>query len=311
MSPAAKADLAFVTNQESSELSVVDLETGDEIRRISVPGNPAGVAVAETLGSAFVVAPKTKTLYRLSLSDGQRQAELDLDGGPIGVAVDEERARVFVTDWYNARIWVVNAQQTETLLVETTLTTGSAPAGIELSPDARWLVAADRDADQLSVFDAETLKPHRTIPVGHRPFGVGFMPDGRAVSVDVGSNTVTIVDPRSGKVQGQVRTGERPYCVTFAAGRGFVSNQYADTVTVFDLKTLKPTATIEVGEYPEGIDASSDGRHVVVANWFSNSLTIIDAKSLEAVRNVALGGDGPRAFGQFISGKPAPATGTD
>jgi YVTN family beta-propeller protein len=57
---------------------------------------------------------------------------------------------------------------------------------------------------------------------------------------------------------------------------------------------------IDVGEYPEGIDASADGAHIYVANWFSNTLSVIDTVTL-AVTGEATTGDGPRAFGQFIA----------
>jgi len=54
-----------------------------------------------------------------------------------------------------------------------------------------------------------------------------------------------------------------------------------------------------VGEYPEGINTSTDGMGIVVANWFSNSLSIIDAQTLEVTEELKTG-DGPRAFGLFI-----------
>ena len=93
-----------------------------------------------------------------------------------------------------------------------------------------------------------------------------------------------------------------------AAGRGFVTDQYADTVTVFDAATLAPLATVEVGEYPEGIDTSPDGARVYVANWFSNTLSVIDAASLKVTAEIATG-DGPRAFGEFVArGRPTCAT---
>lgn len=93
--------------------------------------------------------------------------------------------------------------------------------------------------------------------------------------------------------------GEGPYAVALAAGRGFVADQYADTVTVFDLDSHAVLARIDVGEYPEGIAANADGSRVYVANWFSNTLSVIDTANLEVVAEVPVG-DGPRAFGAFI-----------
>lgn len=293
----ATADYAYVTNQSSSDLSIIDLERMTEVRRISVPGMPAGVAVSEALGAVFTVSPDSKTLRRFGLSSDVPEVERRLDGGPLGIAIDEKRGRVFVSDWYNARVWVLTADKLE---LAATLETGSAPAGLAISPDGRWLATADRDSNQVSVFNAETLAlVHRTT-VGERPFGVTFAPDGRVFSADVGSNTVTAIDPESGAVLGKADTRERPYGLAFAEGRGFVTNQYDDTVSVFDAKTYAPVAVIDVGGYPEGIDTTADGLRVAVANWDTNTLSVIDARTLKVVGEVATG-DGPRAFGLFLA----------
>ena len=45
-----------------------------------------------------------------------------------------------------------------------------------------------------------------------------------------------------------------------AQGRGFVTDQYDGKVSVFDLATLQPVKRITVGDYPEGIEATADGR---------------------------------------------------
>lgn len=301
----AVADYAYVTNQTSSDLSVIDLDRMVEIERVPVPGAPAGIAVAPKLGAVFTVSPDSKVLRRYGLRVGKPQVERRLDGGPIGVAVDENRGRVFVSDWYNARVWVIAADDLSTSQM---LSTGSAPAGLALSPDGQWLATADRDANQVSIFDAQTLELQHRVTVGLRPFGVTFSPDGRLFSADVGSNTVTAVDPISGLVLGHAATRERPYAVAFAGGRGFVTNQYDDSVSVFDAVTFAAIATIDTGEYPEGIDTTADGRQIVVANWFSNSITVIDPLTLEVVGEIATG-DGPRAFGHFLSAAPMPSSG--
>lgn len=293
----AAADLAFVTCQNGDALSVLDLETGEETARWSVPGKPAGVAVA-TDGTVYTVAPDAKAVRRHG-ADGSVHAETKLEGGPIGVALDAARSHLFVSDWYNARLWVLNA---ETLEGIAELPTGAAPAGMALSPDGRLLAAAERDADRISLYDAETLALARTVPVGTRPFGLGFAPDGRLFVGNVGSNDVTVIDPASGEVLATLHVGDRPYGVAFAAGRAFVSNQYAGTVSVIALDTLEPLAELAVGEYPEGIAATSDGR-IAVANWFDNTLSLIDARSLEVVADLATA-DGPRAFGDFILQDP-------
>lgn len=292
----AAGDFAYVTNQNSDEVSVLDLEAGVELRLVSVPGKPAGIA-ADGQGHFYTVSPDSKTVRRHDATTDAVLAEVTLNGGPIGIALDLARRHVFVSDWYNARVWVLDAM---TLRERGTLATGSAPAGLAVSPDGRLLACADRDADEVSIFDLTTLTLLHRMPVGARPFGLGFAPDGRLFVGNVGSDDVTVLDALIGKVLATVTVGARPYGVAFAAERAFVTNQYADTVSVIDLATLAPIATIDVGEYPEGIDSTTDNTRVVVANWFSNSVSVIDAANLEVIAEIGTG-DGPRAFGKFIA----------
>lgn len=289
----AAGDLAFVTCQNGDAVSVLDLDTGQERARWPVPGKPAGVAVAPD-GSVFTVSPDSKTVRRYS-ADGTLMAQVTLDGGPIGVAHDAARGRLFVSDWYNARLWVL---EDVTLTVLSELPAGAAPAGLALSPDGTLLASAERDANRVSLYDADTLTLLRTVPVGTRPFGLGFAPDGRLFVGNVGSNDMTVIAPHTGAVLATVPVGERPYGVAFARSRAFVTNQYENTVSVIALDDLSIIATLEVGEYPEGIAATGDGR-IAVANWFDNTLNLIDARTLEPLAALETA-DGPRAFGAFI-----------
>ena len=294
----AAGDIAFVPCQNGNAVSVLDLATGEALAQWDVPGEPAGVALA---GSDVVtVSPGSKTVRRLDAASGAALAEVVLDGGPIGVARDPARGRVFISDWYNARIWVL---EEETLAVQTELAVGAAPAGLALSDDGRFLASADRDADQVSVFDAQTLDLVHRVDVGVRPFGLRFAPDGRLFVGNVGSNDVTVLGPATGEVLATVGVGERPYGVAFAQGRAFVTNQYENTVSVIALSDLTHEGKIEVGEYPEGIDDNAEGTRIVVANWFDNTISLIDARTLTVLQTLDTA-DGPRAFGEFVLEDP-------
>ncbi|MDO6585323.1 hypothetical protein Q4543_07310 [Salipiger sp. 1_MG-2023] len=100
----ASADLAFVTCQTGDALSVVDTVSQAEIARWEVPGKPAGVAVAP--GAIYTVSPGDKTVRRWS-PEGALLASQVLDGGPIGAVFDAARGRLFVSDWYNARVFLM------------------------------------------------------------------------------------------------------------------------------------------------------------------------------------------------------------
>lgn len=296
MTPVAAAERAFVTCQNGDELSVLDLDAGTEIARWPVPGKPAGVAAFAD--GVFTVAADSKTVRRHHPATGRVTAQTVRDGGPIGVAHDAAAGRLFVSDWYNARIWVLNAA---TLAHQRDLQTGAAPAGLALSGDGRFLASADRDADQVSIFDARSLALIRRLDVGTRPFGLRFAPDGRLFVANVGSNDVTVIGADMAGVVARFGVGHRPYGVAFSSGRAFVTNQYADTASVVGSTDLQPLKTLDTGEYPEGIDTGPETGRIVIANWFDNTVTLVDADTLAVIKDIATC-DGPRAFGRFVLG---------
>lgn len=289
---AVQADIAYVTSQSANAVTMLDLTTGETLRRIDVPGAPAGVQIAPDLDRLYTVSPDDKTLRAFTLA-GDAAGQLVLEGAPIGIA--RAGAQIFVSDWYNARIWVIDATR---LTVTGTLQTGAAPAGLAVSPDGRWLVSADRDADSLSVFALPGGALHRTIPVGTRPFAVTFDAQGRVFAANVGSNSISVLNPETGTQIAELPTGRRPYGVAFAADRIFVSNQYGDTLSVFDA-AFRPIATLDAGEYPEGIATFDKGRKIIVANWMSDTVMSFDAATLAPLAEWPTA-EGPRAFGQFI-----------
>jgi len=294
--PALAGSFAFVTNQNSSDLSILDLENRREISRIPVDGEPAGIAVSAPLNAFFTVSPESKTVRRFSLATCEIEAAAELPGGPTGIAVAPRPGLAFVSDWYNARVFVLDAGDLSRI---GELETGGAPAGLAVAANGSWLASADRDSNQVSIFNLPDLTLRARIPVGERPFGIAVDPQGRIHAANVGTDDVTVIDPESTEIVATVPVGARPYGVAFARGRAFTTDQYADTVSVYRLTDFAPEGSIEVGEYPEGIDETPDGRLVVSTNWFSNTVSLIDPASLDVIGEIGTG-DGPRAAGKFI-----------
>lgn len=292
--PAWAGDIVFVTSQNAGAVSIVDLDQGTIRATIPVAGAPAPVAYDPGTGRAHVISAETGMLTLLD-TQGRVLRQVPLGEGAFGLAVDGPGGRIFVADWYGARLRCLDSADYRELW---SVPTGRAPAGVALSGDGRIVVTADRDDDRLSAFDADSGRALWTAPTGSHPYAVAFH-GGRFWTTDVQSRSVTVVDAATGAVVGTVPTGDHPYGVAFAAGKGFVTDQYAATVTVFDPDSLKPAGTIAVGDYPEGIAALSDGRHLAVVSWDSNELTILDGASGTVVGVIAVP-DGPRSFGTFV-----------
>ncbi len=105
-------------------------------------------------------------------------------------------------------------------------------------------------------------------------------------------NRIVVVDVESEKVAGEITEtpGVHGVAVAAKAGKGFTSNGQDDSVTVFDLKTLKPIQKIKVGGRPDAIMFDPESNRVFTFNHGSKDASAVDVQSMEMVGPVALAG---------------------
>jgi DNA-binding beta-propeller fold protein YncE len=102
-----------------------------------------------------------------------------------------------------------------------------------------------------------------------------------------------VVDTEKNTIVGEIPDTPGVHGVALAPelGRGFTSNGRANTVTVFDLKTLAVLGNVEVtGENPDAILFEPVSRRVFTFNGRSDNATAIDAARTKVVGTLALGG---------------------
>jgi len=117
-------------------------------------------------------------------------------------------------------------------------------------------------------------------------------PDAHRIYLSRGDHMM-IVDENDGKVVGDLPNTKGIHGMALAQdlGKGFTSNGGANTVTVFDLKTLKPLSEIKTtGENPDSIIYDSATKRVFTFNGKSSNSTAIDATNGQVVGTVALPG---------------------
>jgi len=82
--------------------------------------------------------------------------------------------------------------------------------------------------------------------------------------------------------------------------RGFITDGAQGKVIIFDLKTLKVKATLNVGEKPDAILYDAFSKQVFVFNAKSHDCSIIDAAKNTVTATVALLGLLPAALAQGL-----------
>src|SRR5262245_18640488 len=103
---------------------------------------------------------------------------------------------------------------------------------------------------------------------------------------------VVVIDPDAGKVVGDIPDTPGVHGIALAPdlNRGFVSNGRGNSVTIFDIKTLKPIVKAAVGENPDSIRFEPKSVRVFTFNGRSNNSTAIDAKTGMVVATIPMGG---------------------
>lgn len=103
------------------------------------------------------------------------------------------------------------------------------------------------------------------------------------------STHVDVVSLESGKLLGTIPNTEGIHGIALAPAlnRGFTSNGRANTVTVFDLDTLKVIQEAKVsGRNPDAILYEPSGKHVFTFNGASKDVTVLDASSLAVIATI-------------------------
>jgi DNA-binding beta-propeller fold protein YncE len=103
---------------------------------------------------------------------------------------------------------------------------------------------------------------------------------------------VIVVDLDSGKPLGEIPDTPGVHGIALAPefGEGFTSNGRENTVSVFDLKTMKTRNKIRVGTRPDAIWYDPATKRVFTFNAGSQDTTAIDASKGEVVGTIPLGG---------------------
>ena len=103
---------------------------------------------------------------------------------------------------------------------------------------------------------------------------------------------VVVIDTESGNKIGEIpdTKGVHGIAVAEKLGKGFTSNGRDDSVTIFDLKTLKRLSDVKVGKNPDAIIYDAASNHVFTFNGGSSDTTVIDADSGKVAGTIALGG---------------------
>jgi DNA-binding beta-propeller fold protein YncE len=180
--------------------------------------------------------------------------------------------------------------------VVATLPTGQGPHEVGISPDGRFALVTDYGTGQapgstLTLVDVAAAAVVRTIELGEyrRPHGVVWL-DGRRALVTAEANQALLeIDVQAGTVLRALPTDQEVSHMVVATpdgARAFVANIGSGTVTAIDLAEGWKRAHAVTGAGAEGIALAAGGREVWVTNRAADTLTVLDARTLDRLAEI-------------------------
>jgi len=244
----------LVVNKSSNSLSVVDPVTREEIKTLQTGFAPHEVAVSGDGRFAYV------TDYGTGGQPGNTITVVDL----------------------------------EALEVVNTLSVAphSRPHGVAVAADGTLWVTTEGSAHvlQLDPSSGEILQAVETGQAVTHMVAVAEEA-GRVVTANIGSGTVTIVDPASQSVVAHVETGAGAEGLTIHPDgmRAYVTNRSAGTLVEVDLTTGAITRSMEVGDFPIRVKVRPGGAELLVSNANGNEIVAVDPEEWEILRRLPVG----------------------
>lgn len=194
--------------------------------------------------------------------------------------------------------------------------TGKAPHEVAISPDGKQAAVVAYGGSSIDIFDVASAKLAKRIDISPNagPHGLVWLSDGRIVAAAERSQSVVILNPKSGAITA-IPTGQKgSHMLAVSPDRrhAYVSNMLSGTVSILDLKKGEKVGDIQLGGNPEGLALTPDGKQLWVGDDMAPKLNVVDVASRKVIATlpvdpiairVAISPDGKTAItSNFASG---------
>ena len=205
---------------------------------------------------------------------------------------------VYVADGGNK----VNVIDTSNNKIVATIPVGIHPFCMLINQAGRYIYVTNSvSVGTVSVIDTYSNRVISTIVVGQQPACMAINPSGTRLYVtNWGSDNVSVVDTGTNKVVATVTVGQRPISMAINKSGTFayVVNQTSGDISVIDMSNNNVVRTIPVGNHSVGaswdkksvyLEISPDEKRIYVADYGSNTVSVIDTSTNIVIDTVNVG----------------------
>jgi YVTN family beta-propeller protein len=258
----ADGKTAFVANYGAqtpgSSLSVIDVETRKELRRVDLSPLLRPHGLQEIGGKIYFTAETNRAIARYDpqtnrvdwlMGTGQNASHM------IVGALDQKR--FFTANIASDSVTSFEFQNVPPAASKITqIAVGKQPEAIDLSPDGKEVWVGLNAENAVDIVDTATNKFKEKIKLGERPYRVRFTPDGKTLVATIpNTKELIVIDAATRKETKRIKLESAPLGIVFSKdGKlAFVTAVEIDFVLKVDLEKAATVAKIETGKVPDGM----------------------------------------------------------
>jgi YVTN family beta-propeller protein len=295
------AQNAYITNNDSNSVSVINTATNTVIATIAIGYGPLGVSVSPDGGRVYIGSAGINTVGVIETATNTVIATIP-SGPTAGIATSQDGRRVYAANFYDQTLSVIDTK-TNTVIA-TVPGVGVSPFGLAVA-NGKVYVANWTSPFTVTVVDTATNKVIATIPIAsdsNAP-GLAASPDGRRVYVtnEIGTD-VPIIDTATDTVIGALPLGSSESAMVSPDGT-IVYIAGGNHVNGIDVATDQIVVSSDYVGGLFGISVTPDGSRVYAAAYAANAVFAIDTTRGKIIATIPVGSN-PLAFGNFIQPRP-------
>ena len=295
------------TNSAGDDVSIIDPATNKVVGTINGIEVSHGAASAPDGSHYYISNEAESTLDVVDPKTLKVTRNIPLSGHPNNIAVSKDGKRVYVS--IAVAPGAVDVIDTASLEKVKSIPVKGAVHNTYVTPDGKYAVAGSIPSKTITVIDTQTETPawSLTMDLGIRPMAFYTNPDGSTKWIFVqltGFNGFAVVDFATRKEINRIKLpelppGKAPFLVggneshgmaITSDGRTLIVNSRLNTaIYSYSLPDLKLLGSTDVGLSPDWVTLTPDGKKAYVANAGSNSVSVVDIKSMKEVTRIPVG----------------------
>ena len=204
----------WVSNEDSAEASLVDIEDGTVLRHVSVGNEPEGVTIHPGGKVVYVTNEADNSVSVLDVETGAKVDQIATGGRPRSVVFTADGSRAYIACENTHVVIVVDGHTHQRIGAVDFDDDKVRPMGLAIAPDNHTLyVTGGRGKTVHAVsLDGEPKVARKIADVGARPWGIGVTRGGdRLYTANGPAGDVSVIDTATGTVTKHIPVGGSPW----------------------------------------------------------------------------------------------------